>query len=181
MVLLRGFAKFPVVPQYPDIFKLHPAAIAVNGMYRGVARLVGMDVLEVDGISLADEFTTLEKHWQEYDFFYLHFKKTDTCGESGDFDGKVAAIEEFDAQLPRLMALQPDVVIITGDHSSPAVLKSHSWHPVPLLINAKHVRPDGLEGFGESACARGSLGQIPARHVMPIALANAGRVAKYGA
>lgn len=181
MVLLRGFAKFPVVPQYPDIFKLHPAAIAVNGMYRGVARLVGMDVLEVDGISLADEFTTLEKHWQEYDFFYLHFKKTDTCGESGDFDGKVAAIEEFDAQLPRLMALQPDVVIITGDHSSPAVLKSHSWHPVPLLINAKYVRPDGLKEFGESACARGSLGLIPARHVMPIALANAGRVAKYGA
>lgn len=181
MVLLRGFAKFPVVPQYPDIFKLHPAAIAINGMYRGVARLVGMDVLEVDGTSLADEFTTLEKHWQEYDFFYLHYKKTDTCGESGDFDGKVAAIEEFDAQLPRLMALQPDVVIITGDHSSPAVLKSHSWHPVPLLIHSKHVRSDGLEGFGESACARGSLGLMPARHVMPIALANAGRVAKYGA
>jgi len=181
MVLLRGFAKFPVVPQYPDIFKLHPAAIAINGMYRGVARLVGMDVLEVDGTSLADEFTTLEKHWQEYDFFYLHYKKTDTCGESGDFDGKVAAIEEFDAQLPRLLALQPDVVIITGDHSSPAVLKSHSWHPVPLLIHSKHVRSDGLEGFGESACARGSLGLMPARHVMPIALANAGRVAKYGA
>lgn len=181
MVLLRGFAKFPVVPQYPDIFKLHPAAIAVNGMYRGVARLVGMDVLEVDGSSLADEFTTLEKHWHEYDFFYLHFKKTDTCGESGDFDGKVKAIEEFDAQLPRLMALMPDVVIIGGDHSSPAVLKSHSWHPVPLLVYAKYVRPDGLEEFGESACARGSLGQIPARHVMPIALANAGRVAKYGA
>jgi len=181
MVLLRGFAKFPVVPQYPDIFKLHPAAIAINGMYRGVARLVGMDVLEVDGTSLADEFTTLEKHWQEYDFFYLHYKKTDTCGESGDFDGKVAAIEEFDAQLPRLLALQPDVVIITGDHSSPAVLKSHSWHPVPLLIHSKLVRSDGLEGFGESACARGSLGLMPARHVMPIALANAGRVAKYGA
>jgi len=181
MVLLRGFAKFPVVPQYPDIFKLHPAAIAINGMYRGVTRLVGMDVLEVDGTSLADEFTTLEKHWQEYDFFYLHYKKTDTCGESGDFDGKVAAIEEFDAQLPRLMALQPDVVIIGGDHSSPAVLKSHSWHPVPLLIHSKYVRSDGLEEFGESACARGSLGLMPARHVMPIALANAGRVAKYGA
>ena len=181
MILLRGFAKFPVVPQYPDIFKLKPAAIAINGMYRGVARLVGMDVLEVAGTSLADEFTTLEKHWQEYNFFYLHFKKTDTCGESGDFDGKVKAIEEFDDQLPRLLAMHPDVVIVGGDHSSPAVLKSHSWHPVPLLLYAKHVRADGISEFGESACARGSLGQIPARQVMPIALANAGRVAKYGA
>lgn len=181
MILLRGFAKLPVVPKYPDIFKLRAAAIAVNGMYRGVARLAGMDVLNVGGTTLADEFTTLEKYWPDYDFFYLHYKKTDTCGENGDFDGKVRAIEEFDAQLPRLMALQPDVVIVGGDHSSPAVLKAHSWHPVPLLLYSKHVRADGIPEFGESACARGSLGQIPAWHVMPLALANAGRVAKYGA
>jgi 2,3-bisphosphoglycerate-independent phosphoglycerate mutase len=181
MILLRGFAKFPLVPQYAEIFKLRAAAIAVNGMYRGVARLVGMDVLDVDGTSLADEFTALEQHWGEYDFFYLHYKKTDTCGENGDFDGKVKAIEEFDAQLPRLLALHPDVVIIGGDHSSPAVLKSHSWHPVPLLLYAKHVRADGIAAFSESVCARGSLGQLPARHVLPLALANAGRVAKFGA
>ena len=110
----------------------------------------------------------------EFDFFYLHVKKTDTCGESGDFDGKVAAIEEVDAQMPRLMALNPDVVIVSGDHSSPAVLKSHSWHPVPLLLYSRLVRPDGLFEFGERACQRGSLGVIPATHVMPLALANAG-------
>lgn len=181
MIMLRGFAKFPSIPPYSEIYKLHAAAVAVNGMYRGVARLAGMDVLAVDGITLADEFTTLEKHWQEYDFFYLHFKKTDTCGESGDFRGKVKAIEEFDAQLPRLMALSPDVVIIGGDHSSPAVLKSHSWHPVPLLLYARFVRPDGIAEFGERVCVRGSLGILPARDIMPLALANAGRIEKFGA
>lgn len=180
-IMLRGFAKFPTVPPYSEIFKLHPAAVAINGMYRGVARLVGMDVLDVQGNALADEFNTLENHWPEYDFFYLHYKKTDTCGESGDFYGKVQAIEEFDAQLPRLMALQPDVVIIGGDHSSPSVMQSHSWHPVPLLLYSPLVRADGVPEFGESVCARGSLGIIPARNVMPLALANAGRVAKYGA
>ncbi len=181
MVLLRGFAKFPTMPKYPDIFKLKAGAITINGMYRGVARLVGMNVLPVDGTNLSDEFDCLEKHWSDYDFFYLHFKKTDTFGEMGDFDAKVKAIEEFDAQLPRLMALNPDVVIIGGDHSSPAVLKSHSWHPVPLLMYGKYVRADKFLDFGETNCAIGNLGQIPAYHVMPIALANAGRVAKYGA
>ncbi len=181
MVLLRGFAKFPTMPKYPDIFKLNAAAIAVNGMYRGVARLVGMNVLPVNGSDLSDEFDCLEKHWSEYDFFYLHFKKTDTFGEIGDFDAKVKAIEGFDAQLPRLMVLNPDVVIIGGDHSSPAVLKSHSWHPVPVLMYAKYVRADKFTEFGETNCAQGNLGQIPAYHVMPIALANAGRVSKYGA
>lgn len=181
MIMLRGFAKLPTLPTYNELFKLHPAAVAINGMYRGVARLVGMDVLGVDGLTLADEFTTLEKYWQEYDFFYLHFKKTDTCGENGDFEGKVRAIEEFDALLPRLLALEPDVVIIGGDHSSPAVMKSHSWHPVPLLLYSKFVRADGIAEFGERTCVKGSLGLIPAKNVMPVALANAGRVAKYGA
>jgi 2,3-bisphosphoglycerate-independent phosphoglycerate mutase len=181
MIMLRGFARFPKVPSYSEIFKLHPAAIAVNGMYRGVARLVGMDILPVDGITLADEFTTLEKYWKKYDFFYLHFKKTDTCGENGDFDGKVKAIEEFDVFIPRLMELQPDVIIIGGDHSSPAILRSHSWHPVPLLLYSKNARSNGIARFGEQACLQGSLGIIPAKFVMPLALANAGRVAKYGA
>ena len=181
MITLRGFDKLPCLPTYSELYGLHPAAIAINGMYRGVARLVGMEVLNVCGDAIADEFTSLEKHWNDFDFFYIHVKKTDTCGEAGDFGGKVRVIEEVDSLLPRLLALDPDVIIVGGDHSSPAVLKSHSWHPVPVMIYAKYVRPDCIPEFGEHACARGSLGTLPAKHILPIALANAGRVAKYGA
>jgi len=181
MIMLRGFSKFPTLPGFNDLYKLTSAAVAINGMYRGVARLVGMDVLPVGGTTLADEFAAMEKHWQNYDFFYLHFKKTDTCGEMGDFDGKVKAIEEFDALLPHVTELQPDVLIIGGDHSSPAVLQSHSWHPVPLLLYSSTCRPDGISQFGERACAHGSLGCIPATSIMPLALGHTGRLAKYGA
>lgn len=181
MIMMRGFAKLPVLPTYQDLFKLTPAAIALNGMYRGVGRLAGMEVLKVEGNSIADEFITLEKNWNDFDFFYLHVKKTDTCGENGDFAGKVSAIEEVDGLIPHLVALEPDVIIVSGDHSSPALLKSHSWHPVPTLLYSNIVRPDGIPEFGESACLRGSLGIIPAKDVMPMALANAGRIAKYGA
>jgi 2,3-bisphosphoglycerate-independent phosphoglycerate mutase len=181
MITLRGFAKLPSLPTYRELYRLNAAAIAINGMYRGVARLAGMEVLTVGGNTLADEFDTLERCWHSFDFFYLHVKKTDTCGEAGDFTGKVRAIEETDALLPRLMALNPDVVIVGGDHSSPAVLKAHSWHPVPALVYGRYVRPDGIAEFGERACARGSLGVLPATHILPIALANAGRLAKYGA
>ncbi len=181
MILLRGFAKLPKVASYQEKFGLHAAAIAVNGMYRGVAKMAGMEVLDVGGVSLADEFATLEKNWNAFDFFYLHIKKTDTMGENGDFQGKVKAIEEVDSFIPRVMALHPDVVIVGGDHSSPSVLKFHSWHPVPLLLYSKHVREDGINIFGERACLRGSLGVLQAMYVMPIALANAGRITKYGA
>ncbi|NTV36694.1 MAG: phosphoglycerate mutase, partial [Anaerolineaceae bacterium] len=181
MIMLRGFAKLPSMPSYSDLFGLHAACIAVNGMYKGVSRLVGMEILPVDGVTIADEFAALRKNWNDFDFFYIHIKKTDTCGENGDFSGKVKVIEEVDTYIPGLMALHPDVVIVGGDHSSPAVLRSHSWHPVPTLIYSKFVRPDGILSFGERACAGGSLGLLPAKHIMPIALANAGRVAKYGA
>ncbi|HLO32948.1 MAG TPA: hypothetical protein VK249_27635, partial [Anaerolineales bacterium] len=181
MITLRGFAKLPCIPTFPELYGLHPAAIAINGMYRGVARLAGMEVLPVCGDTVADEFATLEKHWDGFDFFYMHIKKTDTFGEAGDFAGKVRAIEEVDALLPRLIALDPDVIVVGGDHSSPAVLKSHSWHPVPVMIFGKHVRADGIPEFGEHACLRGSLGVLPAKHIMPIALANAERITKYGA
>ena len=181
MILLRGFAKLPILPTYQEKYGLKAAAIALNGMYRGVARLVGMQILNVEGNTLSDEFLTLEKNWGEFDFFYLHVKKTDTYGELGDFDGKVNAIEEVDALLPRLLALKPDVVIVGGDHSSPSVLKSHSWHPVPMLLYSPYVRADGLVEFGERACTHGSLGSLSATHIMPIALANALRITKYGA
>jgi 2,3-bisphosphoglycerate-independent phosphoglycerate mutase len=181
MILLRGFARLPILPNFMDRYGLRAAAIAVNGMYRGVARLVGMQVLELGGQTLCDQLDTLEKNWSNFDFFYLHVKKTDTCGEQGDFDGKVQAIEEVDGFIPRLMALQPDVVIVGGDHSTPAVMKFHSWHPVPLLMYSRFARPNGLSEFGERTCSRGSLGILPATAIMPIALANAQRLAKYGA
>ena len=181
MILLRGFDKLPVIPQYKDLFGLNAAAIAVNGMYKGVSRMVGMQVLPVDGVTMQDEFTALEKYWKDFDYFYLHIKQTDTHGEDGDFGRKVKVIEEVDTLIPRLTSLQPDVIIITGDHSSPALMKSHSWHPVPLLIYSKNVREDGICQFGERACSHGSLGILPARDIILIALANAGRISKYGA
>jgi 2,3-bisphosphoglycerate-independent phosphoglycerate mutase len=180
-ILLRGFARLPLLPKFTELYGLRAAAVALSGMYRGVARLVGMEVLDVVGNSIADEFSVLENHWDEYEFFYLHVKKTDTCGENGDFTGKVKAIEEVDGLIPRLLALKPDGIIIGGDHSSPAVLKAHSWHPVPTLIYGKFVRADGITKFGECNCTHGSLGIIPAMSVMPIVMANAGRLAKYGA
>jgi len=181
MILLRGFDRLPEVPQYKDLFGLNAAAIAVNGMYKGVSRLVGMSVLPVEGITMEDEFAALEKNWKDYDFFYLHIKQTDTHGEDGDVLKKIKVIEDVDTLIPRLIALNPDVIIITGDHSSPACMKSHSWHPVPLLIYSKNVREDGIKEFGERACSRGSLGIIPAKDIMLIAMANAMRLAKYGA
>lgn len=181
MITLRGFAQLPKIPSFQERYGLNAAAIAINGMYKGVSRMVGMTVLPVDGEDITDEFSTLEKHWDQYDFFYLHIKKTDTAGEDGDFWRKVHAIEEVDTLIPRLTALQPDVIIIGGDHSSPAVLKFHSWHPVPMLMYGKHVRADCISEFGERACARGSLGVIHAKEIMPLALANAERLAKYGA
>jgi 2,3-bisphosphoglycerate-independent phosphoglycerate mutase len=179
MILLRGFDTYPDLPPFPKIFGLRAAAIAVNPTYRGIAKLVGMQVLPVEGALVADEFTTLEKNWSEYDFFYLHIKNTDIAGEDGDFARKVSIIEEVDKLMPRLMSLNPDVIIVSGDHSTPAALKSHSWHPVPTLVYGRYVRADGIAEFGERACAHGSLGVLPANHIMPIALANAQRLAKY--
>lgn len=181
MILLRGFSKFPALPPFAERYGLRAAAVAVNGMYRGVARLAGMQVLPVKGATIADEFTALEANWTGFDFFYLHVKQTDTAGEAGDFFGKVQVIEHVDFLLPRLLALDPEVVIVSGDHSSPAVLQSHSWHPVPTLLYSRCVRPDGIAEFGERACARGSLGRLRAKELMPLALANAQRLAKYGA
>lgn len=181
MVLLRGFAKRPAIPSYEQVFGLRAAAIAVYPMYRGVSKLLGMKTLKVPGESIADEFTVLEKNWNDFDFFYLHVKKTDSAGEDGDFARKTHIIEELDAQLPRLVALKPDVVIVGGDHSTPALLKSHSWHPVPVMLYSKFVREDGIAEYGERACARGSLGRLRSMELMPIAMANASRFAKFGA
>ena len=179
MLLLRGFDKYPNFPAFPQLFGLKSAAIAVHPTYRGIARLVGMQVLPVEGSTVADEFTTLERNWNDFDFFYLHIKDTDLAGEDGDFSRKAAVIEVVDSQVPRMMALNPDVVIVSGDHSTPAALRGHSWHPVPTLVYGKYVRADNIAEFGESACARGSLGVLPAKHIMPLALANGLRIMKW--
>ncbi len=180
MVLLRGFSQRPTFPSMSDVYGLNPVAIATYPMYRGVAKLIGMEVAD-GGHSIQDEFNTLARLYDQYDFFFLHVKQTDTAGEDGDFDRKVRVIEEVDSLVPRLVDLQPEVIVVTGDHSTPALLKSHSWHPVPFLLAARYCRPDASSAFSESDCARGSLGTFPALGIMPLAMANALRLTKYGA
>jgi len=180
MVLLRGFSQHPSLPTMSEIYKLKPVAIAVYPMYRGLARLVGMEVVAA-GATLEDELVALKKHYANYDFFFLHVKWTDTAGEDGDFDRKVKVLEQIDAALPGLISLEPDVLVVTGDHSTPAVLKGHSWHPVPVLLCSKYCRPDAVRKFSESAFLSGGLGRISATQIMPLALANALKLAKFGA
>jgi 2,3-bisphosphoglycerate-independent phosphoglycerate mutase len=151
-------------------------------MYRGVAKLVGMEIIKFQGEKPEDEFAALSQIWEEYDFFFIHIKKTDSKGEDGDFDGKAHVIESVDNAIPNLLRLKPSVLIITGDHSTPSKLRSHSWHPVPFLLWApESVRPDDQTTFGERACARGSLGSFPAVNTIPLSLAHALRLNKYGA
>ena len=181
MLLLRGFAKFPDWPRFNDVFGVRAAAIASYPMYRGVGKLIGMEALEA-GADIEDEIATLRANWNDYDFFYVHVKKVDSSGEDGDFDRKVSVIEHTDRVLPDILDLDPDVVVVTGDHSTPAVLKAHSWHPVPTLLYSKYARPDEVKAFGERACVAGGLGpRIPAVDLMPIAMANALRLEKFGA
>ena len=180
MVLLRGFSRLPQLPTMGEVYKLKPAAIASYPMYRGLARLVGMEILET-GISIEDEFMTLKQNYANYDFFFLHIKGTDSAGEDGDFDRKVRIIEQVDNALSELISLEPDVIVVTGDHSTPAVLKGHSWHPVPILLYSKWCRPDKVSQFSESACVSGGLGRFPATQIMPLAMANALKLNKFGA
>ncbi|MBI3760720.1 MAG: 2,3-bisphosphoglycerate-independent phosphoglycerate mutase [Chloroflexi bacterium] len=182
MLTLRGFSGDPNLPKYRDVYKLKAACVAVYPMYKGVAKLVGMEVQKFDGDSPADEFAHLAQIWNEYDFFFIHVKPTDSRGEDGDFDAKAKVVESVDAALPTLLDLKLDVLIVTGDHSTPAKLKSHSWHPVPLLLWAPAMHlPDRCQSFGERECILGGLGQFPATDIMPLALAHAGRLARYGA
>ena len=180
MVLLRGFARYPSFPQMSEVFGVKPAAIAAYPMYRGLAKVVGMEVLAT-GVTIDEEFATLTQHYNSYDFFFIHVKETDTAGEDGNFERKARVIEEVDAALPRLTALNPDVIIVTADHSTPALLKGHSWHPVPFLLRSDWCRPDQVTEFSERACGSGSLGRFRGTHIMPLALANALKLGKFGA
>jgi 2,3-bisphosphoglycerate-independent phosphoglycerate mutase len=180
MILLRGFSQQPHWPTMSEVYQLKPAAIASYPMYRGLARLVGMAVLDT-GTAIKDELATLTRHYNDYDFFFLHFKGADAAGEDGDFERKVRVIEEVDNSLPALINLEPDVIVVTGDHSTPAVLKGHSWHPVPVLLYSRWCRRDRVTEFSESACLLGGLGHLPATEIMPLAMANALKLTKFGA
>jgi 2,3-bisphosphoglycerate-independent phosphoglycerate mutase len=179
-ILLRGFSKVPEIPTMPERYKLRPAAIATYPMYRGLARLVGMEILKT-GETLREEVETLKKYFDRYDFFYLHFKKTDSAGEDGNFKMKVKVLEEIDRVIPSLLKLKPEVLVVTGDHSTPSVLKGHSWHPNPVLLHSKYIRPDGIRRFTERHCQRGQLGRFPAMDVIPLMLANGLKLKKFGA
>ncbi len=180
MVLLRGYAKYRKFPSLAERFRLNPLAIASYPMYRGIARLLGMTV-HAPTETIADEFEALRASFGNYDFFFVHVKPTDSRGEDGNFDAKVKVIEEVDALLPRILELKPDVLVVTGDHSTPAALSGHSWHPVPVLLSAGTCRPDRVERFGERDCIGGGLGHIPMVNLMALALAHAGRLEKFGA
>jgi 2,3-bisphosphoglycerate-independent phosphoglycerate mutase len=204
--LLRGFAQYPAVPSMAELFRLKAAAIAVYPMYKGLAQLVGMEILAT-GRTIADQVAALKRHYGEHDFFFVHIKKTDSHGEDGNFAGKVAVIEEFDRWLPEILELTPEVLVVTGDHSTPALMKGHSWHPNPVLIKAPFQRRPAADAggildavappsgrargkasavaarakFSESACARGVLGCFNAMDILPLAMANAQKFKKFGA
>ena len=180
MVLLRGFDQLPKLPRFPEVFGLRSAAIAAYPMYRGLAKLVGMDVLKT-GATFDDELATLREHWDTHDFFFVHYKDTDKAGEDGDFEGKVQALERLDRAIPDIRALGPDVLIVSGDHATPSILAGHGWQPVPVLVWSRYCGADGATAFTERACAGGSLGTMPAQHLMPLVMANALRLTKFGA
>ncbi len=182
MVTLRGWSKEPGLPNFDEIYKLKAAALAVYPMYKGLASLVGMELIQ--GLqTLDDQIKALKKEWNNFDFFFFHYKYTDSRGEDGDFDAKAKEIEKVDAVIPQILELKPDVLVITGDHSTPAVLKSHSWHPVPVLLWAPGKTRNNLDvtGFGETQCLRGALGHFRAADLMALITAYAGRHMKYGA
>jgi 2,3-bisphosphoglycerate-independent phosphoglycerate mutase len=180
MVLLRGFDRLPHLPRFPDVFGVRAAAVAAYPMYRGLAKVVGMDVVKT-GSTFADEIATVRQYWQGYDFFFVHYKDTDKAGEDGDFDAKVAALERFDAFVPEIEALAPDVLVVSGDHATPSVLAGHGWQPVPVVVRSRYSGADPVSAFNERACASGSLGILPAQHLMPLIMANALRLTKFGA
>jgi 2,3-bisphosphoglycerate-independent phosphoglycerate mutase len=180
-LLLRGFSIYPNLSPFSEIYGLKAATTAAYPMYRGVAKLVGMEVLELADTSTKSEIDTLKKHFKEFDFFYFHVKKTDSYGEDGNYWGKVKVIEEFDSFVPEILSLDPDVLVVTGDHSTPAVMKSHSWHPVPFLLSSSYTRGGGSLGFSEKECLKGELGIFRATNVMTLILSHSRRLQKFGA
>ncbi len=179
-LLLRGFDTLRELPGFRERYGLSAAAVAIYPMYRGIARILGMEVLGRPA-DLDEQVATTERAWSDHDYFFFHHKYTDSAGEDGDRGAKIRAIEQLDAALPAIRDLEPDVLVVTGDHSTPSQMAAHSWHPVPAVLWSERCGRDGVERFGERACATGGLGLRPTKDLMPVVLANAGRLAKYGA
>ena len=179
MVLLRGWAQLPNLPDFGQVYHLNPAAIAAYPMYRGLASVANMKIIPT-GMTFGEEVDTLQANWDDHDFFFLHYKPADAAGEDGDFDAKVKCLEALDVHLPRILELDPDVLMIAGDHATPAIMASHSWHPVPFMLHSKLTLGEGVDGFNERACAQGSIGRIPAETIMLLALSHSGKLGKYG-
>ncbi|MDA0262595.1 MAG: 2,3-bisphosphoglycerate-independent phosphoglycerate mutase [Chloroflexi bacterium] len=179
MLLLRGFAQMPSLPPMGEVYRLNPAAIAAYPMYRGLATVAGMNVIPT-GHTFADEVDTLRKNWHNHDFFFIHYKPADAAGEDGDFDAKVKRLEELDPFIPEILDLGPDVLMVAGDHATPAVMAAHSWHPVPFMLHSKLTMGLGIPTFDERACALGAIGSVPATSVMLLGLSHAGKMTKFG-
>ena len=180
-ILTRGWCNYPEIPTYEEVYGLNSACVALYPMYRGVAKFAGMEIYREGITDFSTEVDVLGKAWPDHDYFFVHFKYTDSAGEDGDFNRKVAMIEEVDRALPRILALKPDVIAVTGDHSTPAIYKGHSWHPVPVTMAGTWIRPDAVTSFGETAAIQGGLGRFEARYLINELLAAAERLAKYGA
>ena len=179
MVLLRGWAQLPQLPPMGDVYRLNPAAIAAYPMYRGLATVASMKIIPT-GMTFADEVETLHQNFDAHDFFFIHYKPADAAGEDGDFDAKVKTLEDLDPFIPRISELNPDVFMVAGDHSTPAVMAAHSWHPVPFMLNSRLTKGEGIPEFNERTCAQGSLGRIPATSIMLLALSHSGKLNKFG-
>jgi len=180
-LLLRGYSTPPIIPNFSEIYKLKSLSIATYPMYKGLTKLIGMESVKVDGFSIKDEIDVLRENYKNFDFIYLHIKKTDSYGEDGDFMNKLKVIEEFDSYLPEILSLNFDVLCITGDHSTPTIMKSHSFHPVPLLIHSPFVFKGLSERFTEKDCLKGELGTIKGEDIISLLLAHSKKLKKYGA
>ena len=179
MVMLRGFAQLPNLPPMGDVYRLNPAGIAAYPMYRGLSTVSGMRVIPT-GKTFADEVETLHQNYDSHDFFFIHYKPADAAGEDGDFDAKVKRLEELDPLIPQIRELNPDVLLVAGDHATPAIMAGHSWHPVPFMLHSKLTKGEGVKSFDERSCGQGSVGSILATQVMLLAMSHAGKMTKFG-
>ena len=179
MVLLRGWAQLPSLPPMGEVYRLNPGAIAAYPMYRGLATVAKMRIIPT-GHTFSDEVDTLEQEFDNHDFFFIHYKPADAAGEDGDFDAKVKTLEDLDPLIPRIRELNPDVFMVAGDHSTPAIMAAHSWHPVPFMLHSKLTRGEGIPAFNERDCNQGSIGSIPATSIMTLAMSHSGKLTKFG-